>query len=111
MERPNGKLIPVGGAEDKGTDVDEQDYSNHKAFFELGILRCILKEIPRGTQPQIEVLTTASSEPDETYDAYRNDFNKLGCPRVRHLKIQSRTDADSEEVLHRLSACNCILIS
>jgi hypothetical protein len=40
MENPKGKLIAVGGAEDKGTDLERGQISrNNLNFFELGILR------------------------------------------------------------------------
>ena len=45
MEHPKGKLIAVGGAEDKGTDLERGQISrNNLNFFELGILRRIVEE-------------------------------------------------------------------
>ncbi len=43
---PIGKLIAIGGAEDKGTTTERGDiYKNNLNFFELGILRRIVEEI------------------------------------------------------------------
>ena len=45
MDHPKGKLIAVGGAEDKGTDLERGQISrNNLNFFELGILRRIVEE-------------------------------------------------------------------
>jgi cyanophycinase len=39
-----GKLIAIGGAEDKGIDMETGElYRNNLNFFELGILRRIVK--------------------------------------------------------------------
>jgi cyanophycinase len=106
MKRPKGCLIPVGGAENKGTDL-----SDNLAFFELGILRQILNQIPEGVNPLIEVITTASGEPEDTFAAYQEGFDKLGCSAVGHINIRSRAAAEDPELLERLAACNCIMIS
>ena len=40
MELPKGKLISVGGAEDKGTDLEQGFIQRNRLnFFELGILK------------------------------------------------------------------------
>src|SRR5204863_217149 len=65
MSIPKGKLIAIGGAEDKGTDLEAGDiYRNNLNFFELGILRRIMQEAG-GPAARIEVITTASTIPQE----------------------------------------------
>jgi len=45
MIQPKGKLIAVGGAEDKGTDLEKGEiHRNNLNFFERGILRRIVEE-------------------------------------------------------------------
>jgi len=45
MSHPKGKLIAIGGAEDKGTNLETgQVYRNNLNFFELGILRRVVEE-------------------------------------------------------------------
>ena len=40
MTNPKGKLIAIGGAEDKGTDLERGIIERNRLnFFELGILR------------------------------------------------------------------------
>ncbi len=65
MQNPKGKLIAVGGAEDKGTDLEKGEIQrNNLNFFELGILRRLVEE-SGGNGSRIEVVTTASMIPNE----------------------------------------------
>ena len=60
MNYPKGKLIAIGGAEDKGTDLETGEiHRNNLNFFELGILRRLVLEAG-GPLSRIEVVTTAS---------------------------------------------------
>lgn len=111
MDYPKGYLIAVGGAEDKGTDLEKGIMERNKLnFFELGILKSIIS-LTQKKSPRVEVITTASSIPDEVGDNYKNAFMKLGCNDVGHLRIRNREDASSAENLSRLSACDCIMFS
>lgn len=111
MDYPKGYLIAVGGAEDKGTDLEKGIMERNKLnFFELGILKNIIS-LTQKKSPRVEVITTASSIPDEVGDNYKNAFMKLGCNDVGHLRIRNREDASSAENLSRLLACDCIMFS
>ena len=74
---PKGKLISIGGAEDKGTE-EEPDFiqKNNLNFFELGILKRVVEEIG-GSKSKIEVITTASSIPEEVGENYLNALERL----------------------------------
>lgn len=111
MAYPKGHLIAVGGAEDKGTDLEKGIVQRNRLnFFELGILKNIVSLISE-ENPVVEVITTASSIPDEVFDNYRDAFNKLGCMNVGHLRIRNREDAALPEYIERLKKCNCIMFS
>jgi cyanophycinase len=108
---PLGHLVAVGGAEDKGTDLEKGILQRNRLnFFELGILKSIVSIID-GNEPRVEVITTASSIPDEVAQNYIDAFHKLGCDNVGHLRIRNREDATLPENLERLKACNCIMFS
>lgn len=110
--RPKGFLVSVGGAEDKGTDLEKGIISrNRLSFFELGILKTIISLIKDGETPRVEVVTTASSIPDEVAANYLEAFEKLGCDNVGHLRIRNREDAGNPEFIERLKACNCVMLS
>lgn len=111
QHEPKGILIPVGGAEDKGTDLELGIISrNNLNFFEIGILRSIVKEIGL-ENPRIEVVTTASQIPDEVGENYLDAFGKLGCNNVGHMKIRNREDAMQKEYTDRLKQCDAIMFS
>jgi cyanophycinase len=110
MQHPKGILIAVGGAEDKGTE-EEKERQNSLDFFKEGILNQIVETCSKKAEPKIEVVTAASSIPDEVSQVYKKAFRKLGCIEIGHLKIKNREEADSKKILERLEKCNCILFS
>lgn len=112
MAYPKGILVAVGGAEDKGTDLERGIIERNRLnFFELGILRNVLSLIESDGDPVVEVITTASQIPDEVAVNYKDAFSKLGCTNVGHLRIRNREDAANPEYLERLEKCDCIMLS
>ena len=95
MSHPKGKLITIGGAEHKGTDIEvgESPRANLN-FFELGILRHVVKEAG-GPASRIEVITTASMIPYEVGENYLNAFGRIGCTDIGVMHIRTRQDAMS----------------
>lgn len=111
MQFAKGKLLAIGGAEDKGTDLETgQIHRNNLNFFELAILRRIVAEIG-GHDKRIEVITTASMIPVEVGDNYQNAFGKIGCKDIGVMHIRNRSDAANEEYLTRLRNCDAVMFS
>ncbi len=111
MTYPLGHLVAVGGAEDKGTDLEKGILQRNRLnFFELGILKNIVSLIG-ADGPSVEVITTASSIPDEVAQNYKHAFEKLGCMNVGHMRIRNREDVGTPEYMERLKACNCVMFS
>jgi cyanophycinase len=111
MSHPKGKLIIIGGAEDKGTDLElGQIHRNNLNFFELGILRRVVEE-SGGPDARIEVITTASSIPYEVGENYLNAFGKIGCTNVDVMHIRTRHDTLQEDFLQRIKACDAVMFS
>jgi cyanophycinase len=112
MNKPKGKLISVGGAEDKGTGV-EPGFKQKESlnFFEFGILKRIVKELRNGADSVIEVITTASSIPEEVGQNYLDAFDKLGCKNVQVMHIKKREEVDTPEFLDRLRKCDGVMFS
>ncbi|HTN16653.1 MAG TPA: cyanophycinase [Chitinophagaceae bacterium] len=109
---PKGFLVSVGGAEDKGTDLEKGIIDrNRLAFFELGILKNIVSLIKPHEEPVVEVITTASMIPDEVAENYKTAFEKLDCSNVNHLRIRNREDAMKPEFIERIKNCNCVMFS
>lgn len=111
MPTPKGKLIAIGGAEDKGTNLETGEIQrNNLNFFELGILKRLVKEVG-GTDKRIEVITTASMIPVEVGDNYLDAFGKIGCSNVGLMNIRSRTDAMEDAFVERLRVCDGVMFS
>jgi cyanophycinase len=111
MTKPLGKLIAIGGAEDKGTDLEKGEVHRHNLnFFELGILRRIVEEAG-GSGARIEVITTASTIPHEVGDNYLNAFGKIGCTNIGIIHIRRREEAFLEEYLERIRNCDAVMFS
>jgi cyanophycinase len=111
MNNPKGKLIAIGGAEDKGTDLENGEFRrNNLNFFELGILRRVVEEAG-GVNARIEVITTASTIPYEVGENYLNAFGKIGCTNIGLLHIRNRQDTMIEEYLERIRVCDAVMFS
>jgi cyanophycinase len=111
MNHPRGKLIAIGGAEDKGTDLETGlIHRNNLNFFELGILRRVIDEAG-GPAARIEIITTASTIPYEVGENYLNAFGKIGCTNVTVMHIRNRQDAMEEENLERIRQCDAVMFT
>jgi cyanophycinase len=111
MSHPKGKLIAVGGAEDKGTDLEKGEiHRNNLNFFELGILRRVVEEAG-GKSSRIEVITTASMIPYEVGEHYLNSFGKIGCTNIGLLHIRTRQDAMNSEFIDRIRKCEAVMFT
>ncbi|MGQ0738895.1 MAG: cyanophycinase [Bacteroidota bacterium] len=111
MSHPKGKLIAIGGAEDKGTDLETGGiHRNNLNFFELGILRRVVDEAG-GTMARIEVITTASTIPYEVGENYLNAFGKIGCTNAGVMHIRNRQDAMNDEYIERIRHCDAVMFT
>ncbi len=111
MEIPKGKLIAIGGNEDKGTEPEPNfQQKNNLNFFELQILSRIVNEAG-GHDANIEVITSASSIPKEVGQNYLDAFGKLGCKNVHVMDIRNRDHAQLPEMIDRISKCDAVMFS
>lgn len=108
---PKGKLISVGGSEDKGTEIDPKFIQKVQLnFFEFGILKRILSEM-KGVDSRVEVITTASQIPEEVGENYIRAFGKLGCTNVGVMHIKKREDALDPEYLERIKNSDGVMFT
>jgi cyanophycinase len=111
MSVPKGKLISVGGSEDKGLGIDPKFIQKEQQnFFEFGILKRILLEM-KGTESRVEVITTASLIPEEVGENYVQAFGKLGCNNIGLMHIKKREDALNKEYLKRLKTADGVMFT
>ena len=108
---PKGKLIAIGGAEDKGADPESGGlHRNNLNFFELGILKRIVEE-SGGPDARIEIITTASMIPYEVGNNYLDAFGKTGSTNIGLMHIRNREDALEAAYLERIKQADAVLFS
>lgn len=109
--KPLGKLIAIGGNEDKGTYPNPRTKKKYYLnFFELGILKRVVLESGK-EDPRIEVITTASMIPEEVARIYISSFTMLNCNNVNIMDIRTPEDAQRPEYLERLRQADVVMMS
>ena len=89
---PKGRLLAIGGHEDKGNGELKEEQKRNADFESEEILKFLAKEL-RGEDPLVLVVPTASTEPEEISKEYSSAFKALGIKRVEVLDIRQRNDA------------------
>lgn len=112
MTLPKGKLIAIGGNEDKGTEPEPNfQQKNNLNFFELQILSRIAHETKNQKNSHIEVITTASSIPEEVGENYLHAFTKIGCTNIQIMHIKNRADTQNPEYIKRIRECDGVMMT
>ena len=107
-----GKLIAIGGNEDKGNELEPNiQQRNNLNYFELQILSRIVDECKGQKNAHIEVITSASSIPEEVGENYLTAFGKIGCTNVQSMHIRNRADAQNPEFIERIKQCDGVMLS
>jgi cyanophycinase len=89
---PAGILVIIGGKEDKIPE-DEDENGKH-----VEILKSFIKLIEK-KDPVVEVVTTASSEPDEMFKDYKVIFEKLQVTNLGHIHHNKREEVVDDKTL------------
>jgi len=108
---PKGKLIAIGGNEDKGKDPEAGHNSKvftHN-FIEESILRRVVDEMG-GTSARIAVITSASSIPEEVGQNYIEAFGRLGATNIDIMDIRDRSDV-KPDMIKRLAKADGVMMS
>lgn len=94
-EENKGYLIIIGGAEDK--------------TGECVILRQVCEHVT--DNEVLTVLTTATEQPEEVGADYRNVFARLGVKQIQVLDVNTRDDANNENICGLLKKSKCIFFT
>lgn len=112
--KPEGKLMIIGGAVNKGsfTETDyDQNIEKNLNFFERGILRKIINESKNKNDSSIEIITTASQIPQIVGPEYKKAFEFLGAKNVNILDIETREQANSDAIVARANQADVVLFT
>lgn len=97
-ERRSGRLLAIGGAEDRLRD---------RIILQRFVGLCTRAD---GVSPQILVLTAASSMPDDAWKGYETVFAELGA-QASHLDLRTTDDAQMPDAVQRILSADGIFIS
>lgn len=103
---PKGRLLLIGGAEDKGEN-QVPIAAHNKQFVHLEILKELVSE--KSLDDRIEVITTATGFPLEIRASYEKAFSKVGYTNVGFLDIHTIADTKNTEYLERVNKADTIM--
>jgi cyanophycinase len=106
---PAGILLIIGGKENKGKD-DLENREVPEGFDPLEILQRFVSLIDKDS-PVIEVITTASSEGEESFQEYKKLFLDLGAGKVNHIHHINRTEVMDDDLSERVKAADGVFFS
>lgn len=92
MEETTGKLIALGGGDDDG-------------LLEL------IKDEVCDRQAHIEVISTASTEPEEVGKAYLQGFCDIGCSNGKYMHVDEGHPADHPAYLQRMREADVVFFT
>jgi cyanophycinase len=106
-EIPKGKLLIIGGAEAR--EKEDLDISERMKGFEHFE---ILKELLNGSgRKKIEIITTASNEPEKMEKLYKHAFNHLGFKNIGFIDISNNIEARDQEMINRIHSAHAVLFT
>ncbi len=94
---PKGKLLAIGGSENKGKQPEQgSNQENNGNFEQMEILKRFRQEL-RAENPRIAILPVASNEPEYAAKSYLEAFDKIGLKHLEVVDIRLRSDANQPE--------------
>jgi len=105
---PNGTLIIIGGHENKDGKAEKKVQEGDSKPRE--ILEKFMS-LAGGENCVIEVVTTASSDGDDSFNDYLKAFTELGVNQIGHIHHDQRSEALNEEIIERVNKADGIFFS
>lgn len=107
---PKGRLLAIGGHEDKGVKELKEEQRRNRDFESQEILKFLVSEL-QGEDPAIIVVPTASTLPGEAARDYVNVFKELEVKKVEVMDIRNRSDACKPEFLEMVERAAGIMFT
>ncbi|WP_207532576.1 cyanophycinase [Desertivirga arenae] len=107
---PKGLLLVIGGKENRGEEPEKEVQKDNPERLE--ILKTFIKLTGKNA-PVIEVISTASSLPDELFKEYNKAFTELGAKEVNQIHHENRDNAlkESESCIERIKKADGIFFT
>lgn len=104
---PQGKLLIIGGAEDKGHAPPDK-MEQRKEFTRFEILHEL---VPDSKTKMVEIVTTGSEVQNEVKKIYQKVFLEMGYPNIGFIPIKKRIEAHDETYLKRAAKAGTIFFT
>jgi cyanophycinase len=109
---PKGKLLIVGGHEDKG-EISGENLKIHKkkiskSHFE--ILGTLISKIPRNHHI-IEIIASASSIPAEMEHIYIDSYKREGFTKVGIIKVENLEDGSNPASIEKIKNAHAVFFT
>ncbi|HEU4471189.1 MAG TPA: cyanophycinase [Flavisolibacter sp.] len=106
---PSGTLLIIGGKENKGEEGPENK-KRPGDFIKLEVLQKFKDLLPKSNSI-VEVVTTSSSEGEESFKDYKRVFEELGITNVGHIHHMSRRELLQDSMLERIEKADGFFFS
>jgi len=112
MKKPKGTLIVIGGeiALPLDNDVNCDDLNGETPETNARILDKYCSLLP-DTNARIEIVSTASGIPEDSYKYYSDALKNLGFMNIGLLNIKTREEASDPAMIERLNNADGILFT
>ncbi len=109
---PKGKLLIIGGHEDKGENPGENLVIHKKKETQshFKILGTLISKIPRAHHT-IEIIASASSVSKETEQLYIDSYKQEGFTHVGIIKVETKEDARSPAAINQIKSAHAVLFT
>lgn len=107
---PKGTLILIGGAEDRGINEIAIEKRN-KQFVHFEILKELLPKKKKAKKHILEIITTASEDPEGVAQVYTHAFKEVGFHEVNFITMQTDPPAHNPEIIKRINNAHAVLFS
>jgi cyanophycinase len=107
---PKGTILLIGGAEDKEDGQSPEMKTANKDFKKFEILKELIPANGKRNK-RIEIITTASSMPDEMNRTYATAFRKIGFKEIGFIKIETKNEARENDYSDRIRAAHAVLFT
>lgn len=104
---PKGKLLIIGGAEDK-VDAPPDIIEQRREFTRYEILSELQ---PNNKDKKIEIITTGTEFHDEVKKTYQKVFNEMGYKNLGFMPIRERSEARKKNFLNRIEEAGAVFFT
>lgn len=106
---PKGKLLIIGGAEDRDDGSEQHMREDNQQFERFKILKELLPK--SHSSGKIEVVSTASSSPEEMERMYEKTFSEIGFKEIGFLRIMNKMEAREEVYCERIKSAKAVFFT